>query len=376
MRNMLGIYVHVPFCSSRCSYCDFATNVYDEDLVRRYVVALGGELEAAALYVGEARADTLYLGGGTPPVLGAEGLGRILTAAANHFPVAPGAEVTCEANPETLSPEILDALAAAGVNRLSLGMQTFDAATLTILGRRHEPTEAEDAYWRARAKGFDNVSLDMMYGLPGQERRGWAADLRRALALKPEHVSIYALTLEADVELFRERAAYVFPGDDEQAAMYYDALELLAAGGLVQYEISNFARPGRECRHNLKYWRDEEYLGFGPSAASHWRRGRYRNPRELDEYFAEAATGRWPLANPEPSDPYREMRTAAVLGLRLTAGLDAAAFEERTGVNPKVYYKNELAELAGTGLVTVDGDNVRLSRRGLFLSDEVFSRLI
>lgn len=373
---MLGIYVHVPFCSSRCSYCDFATAPYDERSATRYLAALEGELEAAALYVGKARADTLYLGGGTPPVLGAEPLSRVLTAAANYFPVAPGAEVTCEANPETLSPEILDALAGAGVNRLSLGMQTFDAATLAILGRRHEPMEAEDTYWRARAKGFENVSLDMMYGLPGQNRRGWTADLRRALALKPEHVSIYALTLEPDAKLFRERAAYVFPGDDEQAAMYYDALELLAAGGLVQYELSNFARPGRECRHNLKYWRDEEYLGFGPSAASRWRGGRYRNPRDLDEYCADAATGRWPLANPEPSDPYREMRTAVVLGLRLTAGIDAAAFEERTGVNPKVYYKNELAEFAAAGLVTVDGDNVRLSHRGLFLSDEVFSRLI
>jgi len=373
---MLGIYIHVPFCSSRCSYCDFATAPYDERSAARYLTALEEELEAAALYVEKARADTLYLGGGTPPVLGAEGLGRVLAAVADRFPIAPGAEVTCEANPETLSPEILDALADAGVNRLSLGMQTFDAATLAVLERRHEPTEAEDAYWRARAKGFENVSLDMMYGLPGQDRRGWAADLRRALALKPEHVSIYALTLEPDVKLFRERAAHEFPGDDEQAAMYYDALELLAAGGFVQYEISNFARPGYECRHNLKYWRDDEYLGFGPSAASRWRGGRYRNPRDLDEYCADAATGRWPLANPEPSDAYREMRTAVVLGLRLTAGINAAAFEERTGVNPKVYYKNELAELAAAGLVAVDGDNVRLSRRGLFLSDEVFSRLI
>ncbi len=373
---MLGLYVHVPFCSSRCSYCDFATAPYDERSAARYLAAFEKELEAAALYVGEARADTLYLGGGTPPVLGAEELSHVVEGAADRFPIAPGAEVTCEANPETLSPEILDALAGAGVNRLSLGMQTFDAATLAILERRHEPTEAEDAYWRARAKGFENVSLDMMYGLPGQDRRGWAADLRRALALKPEHISLYALALEPEVKLFRERVAYTFPGDDEQAAMYYDALELVAADGFVQYEISNFARPGRECRHNLKYWRDEEYLGFGPSAASHWRGGRYRNPQDLDEYCAEAATGRWPLANPEPSDPYCEMRTAVVLGLRLTAGIDAAAFEERTGVNPKTYYRKELAELAEAGLVTVEGDNIRLSRKGLFLSDEVFSRLI
>ena len=373
---MLGVYVHVPFCAGRCSYCDFATAPYDERAAARYVRALMGEVGAASLSLGDVRADTLYLGGGTPTALGAVRLSEALAEFTARFAVAPEAEVTCEANPESLTGEVLEALADGGVNRLSLGIQTFDDAMLKTLGRRHSAAQAEDAYWRARAEGFADVSIDLMYGLPGQSLNDCARDLERGLALKPDHVSLYGLTLAPNVKMYRERAAYEFPGDDEQAAMYYKAVDTLTAAGFVHYETSNFARPGRECRHNLKYWRDEEYIGFGPSAASHWRGGRYRNPPDLDEYCAAAATGRWPLANPEPSDPYREMRTAAVLGLRLTAGIDAAAFEDRFGVNPRAYYQKELAEFAAAGLVTVDGNNVRLSREGLFLADEVFAALI
>jgi oxygen-independent coproporphyrinogen-3 oxidase len=373
---MLGIYVHVPFCTSRCAYCDFATAPFDAGDASRYARALAAELEAAAASVGDARADTLYFGGGTPTALGPGRLGDILADVTRRFTVTPEAEVTCEANPESLTDDVLEVLIDADVNRLSLGVQTFDGPILKVLGRVHDAAQAEDAYWRARARGFENVSIDLMYGLPGQHLEGWTRDLERGLALKPDHVSAYALILEPGVKLYRERAAHEFPGDDEQAAMYYKAVDALTAAGFVHYETSNFARPGRECRHNVKYWRDEEYVGFGPSAASHWRGGRYRNPDELDEYCAAAAAGRWPLANPEPSDPYREMRTAAVLGLRLAAGIDAAAFEERFGVNPKDYYGKELEEFAATGLVTVEGDNVRLSRRGLFLADEVFAALI
>ncbi len=373
---MLGVYVHVPFCASRCGYCDFATAPFHEGAATRYLKALNQELDAAALTVDKARADTLYLGGGTPTALGPERLRDVLTGLMGRFTIAAEAEVTCEANPESLTADILSALAEGGVNRLSLGIQTFEDATLKILGRRHDATQAEDAYWRARVEGFDNISIDLMYGLPAQSIDSWTHNLERGLALKPDHVSLYGLTLEPDVKLYRERAAYDFPGDDEQAAMYYAALDAFAAAGFGHYETSNFARPGRECRHNLKYWRDEEYLGFGPSAASHWRGGRYRNPPELDDYCAAAATGRWPLMNAEPSDPYREMRTAAVLGLRLTEGINAAAFEERFGVNPNTYYKKELAEFADAGLVTVDVDSVQLTRSGLFLADEVFAALI
>lgn len=373
---MLSIYLHAPFCASRCTYCDFATALYDADAASRYARALTVEIDAASATIGAARAETLYIGGGTPTTLGPERLGSILADVTRRFAVAAEAEVSCEANPESLTDDVLETLNVKGVNRLSLGVQTFDDPTLKVLGRAHDAAQAEDAYWRARARGFENVSFDLMYGLPGQNLAAWKRDLEHALALKPDHVSVYALTLEPAVKLYRERAAHEFPEGDEQAAMYYAAVDALTGAGFVHYETSNFARPGRECRHNLKYWRDEEYIGFGPSAASHWRGGRYRNPRELDEYCAATAAGRWPLANPEPSDPYREMRTAAVMGLRLTAGIDAAAFEARFGVNPKNYYSKELEEFAAAGLVAAEGDNVRLTRRGLFLADEVFAALI
>jgi oxygen-independent coproporphyrinogen-3 oxidase len=373
---MLGIYVHIPFCASRCGYCDFATAPYDEGAAARYVRALRQELGAAAPSAGSGRADTVYLGGGTPTALGPERLRDILTEVTGRFAVAAEAEVTCEVNPESLTAEALNVLVERGVNRLSLGLQTFDDGTLKILGRRHDAAQAEDAYWRARAEGFENISIDLMYGLPGQSSDAWVRDLEQGLALKPDHVSLYGLTLEPHVKMYRERASYEFPGDDDQAAMYYSAVDTLTAAGFVHYETSNFARPGRECRHNLKYWRDGEYVGFGPSAASHWRAGRYRNPPELNDYCAAAATGRWPLADPEPSDAYREMRTAAVLGLRLIEGIDAGAFGEKFGVNPQTYYQKELAEFASAGLVMVEGDHVRLSREGLFLADEVFAALI
>jgi oxygen-independent coproporphyrinogen-3 oxidase len=347
----------------------------DETRAARYAVALKKELEAAADQAG-GRVDTVYLGGGTPPIIGARRLMGIIEHLATSFELAPDAEFTCEANPESLTAEMLDTLLAAGVTRLSLGAQSFDDKTLAVLGRRHDARGAEDAYWRARAAGFDNVSLDLMYGLPGRPLAGWKQDLERALALGPEHLSAYGLTLPPTSELSRTRYLYYFPDDDEQADMYYAAVDTFGAAGYALYETSNFARPGRECRHNIKYWRDGEYLGFGPAAASHFGRGRYRNPPDLDEYCVRAAVGRWPLVDAEPSDPYREMRTAAVLGLRLAAGIDAAAFERATGVNPKLYYKDIFAKYVAAGLIAVAGDNVRLTRRGLYLADEVFAALI
>jgi oxygen-independent coproporphyrinogen-3 oxidase len=211
--------------------------------------------------------------------------------------------------------------------------------------------------------------------LPDTTLAGWREDVARALALKPNHLSLYALTLEPGVPLSRDRARYRFPDDDEVAAMYYAARDDITTAGFVHYEISNFARPGFECRHNLKYWRDEDWLGFGPSAAGHWRGQRYRNPAALAAYAAAAAAGRWPLGDAEPSDPYREMRTAFVLGLRLTAGVDVGVFTRRYGVDPLAYFEAELAELAA-GLLDMGGGRVRLTREGFFLSDEVFARLI
>lgn len=373
---MLGIYVHIPFCPARCRYCDFVSGVYDDRDARRFLAALFQELDAAAAGVPRAPADAVYFGGGTPLVLGADMLGAVLAALRERFAVTEDAEITLEANPETMTADAAAALVDAGFNRLSLGAQSFRDASLVLLGRRHTAADTETALACARAAGFENISLDLMYGLPETDLAAWREDVKRAAGLNPQHLSAYALTLEPNVPLARARNLYAWPSDDEQAAMYYAAADLLAAAGYGHYEISNFARPGRECRHNLKYWRDEDWLAFGPGAASHWRGGRYRNPDTLDAYCDAAATGRWPLAPAETSDAYREMRTAVTLGLRLTAGIDAADMERRYGVNPLKYYEEELRGITAAGLLEIQGDIIRLSRRGLFLSDEVLSRLI
>jgi oxygen-independent coproporphyrinogen-3 oxidase len=361
----IGIYVHVPFCATRCDYCDFVSAPYDAAAAARYLAALRDEARAGADAAGAPRANTLYVGGGTPPVLGAAPLANLISHTTGLFGIDAGAEITVEANPETVDDELLDALTAAGVNR-----------TLRTLARRHDAAAAEEAYYTACKAGIENVSIDLMYGLPGRGRSSWRDDVTRGMALKPNHISLYALTLEPHVPLARARGEHTFAGDDEVAAMYYDAVEQLTAAGYRHYEISNFARAGYECRHNLKYWRDDDYLAFGPGAASHWRGGRYRNPADLAAYCAAAATRRWPLGDHELSDAYREFRTAVTLALRLLEGVDCAAFERRFGVNPAAYYRDELAELTAAGLVEVDDGNIRLSRRGLFLSDEVFARLI
>jgi len=371
---MVGLYVHVPFCASRCGYCDFTSQVYDAAAASRYLKALGEEAAAARATVGPQEADTLYFGGGTPTTLGAKDLTRLLGTVHRTFRPTADAEVTCEANPESATAAVLAALRRGGVNRLSLGVQSLDDRLLRAIGRRHDAAGAEAAARRARAAGFANVSLDLIYGLPAQTVEQWRGDLGRALALEPDHVSLYALTLEPHVPL--ARAGTPLPGDDALADMYYAAADELTTAGFVHYEISNFARPGRECRHNLKYWRDDDYLAFGPAAAAHWRGSRHKNPPALDAYCVAAGRGAWPLTEVEPSDPAREMRTAMVLGLRLLAGVDAPAFRARFGVDPREHYAAELRDLAAAGLVEVAGDTVRLSRRGLFLSDEVFARLI
>jgi oxygen-independent coproporphyrinogen-3 oxidase len=373
---MIGIYVHIPFCVARCRYCDFVSAVYNDGDGRRFLAALEREMETAAPLAAGERANTVYFGGGTPLALGAENLTALLATLKGLFDVTEDAEVTLETNPEAIAGNAAAVLVDAGFNRLSLGAQTFRDESLALLGRRHTAAETEAALARARAAGFENISLDLMYALPETDLAGWREDVKRAAALNPQHLSAYALTLEPEVPLARARDCYAWPGDDEQAAMYYAATDLLAAAGYGHYEISNFARPGRECHHNLKYWRDEDWLAFGPGAAAHWRGGRYRNPADPGAYAAAASVGQWPLAPAEVSDAYREMRTAVTLGLRLTAGINAGEIENRFGVNPLRYYREELAELTAAGLLEVIGENIRLSRRGLFLSDEVMVRLI
>ncbi|UCE27361.1 MAG: radical SAM family heme chaperone HemW [Candidatus Coatesbacteria bacterium] len=372
-----GLYIHIPFCLRRCAYCDFDSSVLgDGPEVEKYADAVAIESRASSSFLPGLTVQTAYLGGGTPTAIGAGPLAGLVDSVFSSFDTSAVVEFTCEANPENVDAEILEAVRAFGVNRLSLGIQSFNDALLGWMGRLHTAAEAVAAYEAARINDFENVSLDLMYGVPGQTRDGWLDDVSRLIDLEPEHISTYCLQLGSGAPLVKERRGINLPDDEIAVEMYYAAKEVFEAAGYRHYEISNFAKPGFECRHNVNYWRNGEYLGLGPSAASHVGGARYTNPHGLDAYTTAVAVGRWPLAAPEPSDPAREARTALVLGLRMLEGVDAADFKARYDFGVADTTGEDIGILVDAGLLEHNGGVVRLTRRGLFLSDEVFSRLI
>ncbi len=326
-----------------------------------YVSALCASLRAAAADAADYAVDTVYFGGGTPSLLGAERLAALLRTVTDSFSVAPDAEITFEANPESARDEsALRALRRAGFNRVSLGMQSADDSELRALGRVHTACDTDAAVAAARRAGFTNFSLDLIYGLPAQTRKRWRETLEAALALAPEHLSCYALKLEPGTPLFRARPA--LPDDDAQAEMYLDAVALLAERGFVQYEISNFSRPGHESRHNLKYWTLGEYLGFGPGAHSDFGGRRFAVSRDLDAFIeGKAAFGEDAAISPRERASERVM-----LGLRLTRGLPA---DEFAGAEPV------LRECAAHGLAALADGRWRLTPEGFLVSNEIILRV-
>lgn len=381
---MRGIYVHVPFCERKCAYCDF------------YSVPLSAAREEAGGFAGlvvrelglllsahpglrDVPSDTVFFGGGTPTVLGAGALRGLIAAIRDRLPVAPGAEVSVEANPGTVGPEALRDLRAGGFNRLSLGVQSFSPRILSTLGRSHGPGDAVRAFRAAREAGFDNVGLDLIFGIPGQSRAQWREDLERAVALGPSHVSAYALSPERGTPLHAAvaRGGLSLPPDEEIAAMYGDLREILASSGFRQYEISNFSRPGAECRHNLKYWRREGYLGLGPAAHGLLfppGRSPYglrtANPPSFGEYGRRIREGRLPWADAREADRDDAWREGLIAGLRMTEGVDLAEAEKRWGAPPDTV-RGALDRLGGAGRLVRDGSRVRLPAELLFVSNAV-----
>jgi len=372
----LGLYVHIPFCQSRCRYCDFNTYAGLEGLFETYVRALLREIGLA----GPAPVSTVYIGGGTPTVLPLFSLIQILDAVRGGFALAAEAEVTIEANPGTVEAGALATLRERGVNRLSLGVQSFADDELRLLGRIHSAEQAAAALIVARQAGFDNVSLDLIFGLPGQTLAGWRYSLERALALEPEHLSLYALSVEAGTPLARDinRGHLPPPDPDTAAEMYEMAAEVNAAAGYLHYEISNWARgPGRQCRHNLIYWRNEPYLGLGAGAHSWQGRRRWANAAAPEEYTTRLAEGDSALAEEETISPELEMGETMMMGLRLVEeGVPVGRFRRRFGLDPRDHYRVEIAELVDLGLLDVDDERLRLSPRGHLLGNQVFARFL
>jgi oxygen-independent coproporphyrinogen-3 oxidase len=372
---MLGLYIHVPFCAAICNYCNFNRGLFEAALKARYVEALIAEIHRAAPACGSARADTIYFGGGTPSLLEAEEVARIVEACDAAFDVSADREVTLEANPETVGESRLAAFRRAGVTRLSFGVQSFRDEELGRLTRLHSADRARAAYAEARAAGFDNVSLDLMMWLPGQRVVEWLESVDAAIALAPEHLSLYLLEVYPNAPLkdAMARARWSQAPDEDAAAMYLTAMERLDAAGYAQYEISNVARPGRRSRHNLKYWTDGEWLGFGCGAHSTRDGVRWKNVASTEEYVERIRTGQPTAVDVRRLTPDERLGDALFTGLRLADGIDLNAVFERYGVDVWRRFGADLEPFVDAGCLCHKGDRLCLTRRGMLLAHEVMT---
>lgn len=369
-----ALYVHVPFCRSRCGYCDFHVDLLRAGRVRPLVDALLRELELAAAETPVAL-ETIFVGGGTPTVLPAGELRRLLAACAALRDPAAAHEFTVEANPATVTDETAEIFAEAGVNRISLGAQSFERGELRVLERLHKPEQVEATLALLRRHGFTHFNLDLIFGIPGQTLASWTASLERTVALGVEHISGYGLTYEEGTRLHRQRSqAIVQPLDEDlEAEMYERMQDVLSAAGFEQYEISNFARPTCACRHNLVYWRNEPYLGIGPSAASYVKGLRYKNVADTAAYVAAIQDGRFARCDEERLDDDSRARESAMLWLRLNEGLGRERFAAEFGADPVAYFGPAVARHAEAGLLEVTPASVRLTRAGRLLANRVIA---
>ena len=373
--RQLGLYLHIPFCKSICNYCNFNRGLVEPRLKRRYVDALEAEIDRA----GDGTAvDTIYFGGGTPSLLAAEEVARLIAVCQRVFDVDPRAEISLETNPETVTTSRLGGWLAAGVNRLSFGVQSFHDAELRRLGRRHSAAKAREAVVLARAAGCRNISLDLMLWLPAQSRADCRASVETLVELKPDHASLYMLELYPNAPLREEmaRSGWSLAPDEDAAAMYLEALEQTDAAGYTQYEISNVARVGKRCRHNLKYWRDGEWLGFGCGAHSTRDGCRWKNFSETERYVAVVNDGGAVVSQRHQLTPEERLGDALFTGLRLVEGLDLDRVRLRYGVDVMERYRPAIAVFLDQALLVHESQHLRLTRPGMLLANEVMRTFV
>lgn len=376
----MQVYVHIPYCRQKCRYCDFASYAGRESSMARYVDTLLKEMDASLAR--PIPVDTVYIGGGTPSILPPHELGRILDHLRSSCTLLPRSEITCEANPGTLTAQWLREAVRAGVNRISMGMQAKQPQLLRTLGRIHTHEDVLQSVALVREAGIRNLSLDLMFGLPGQTREMWRETLDAALALEPEHLSCYGLIPEEGTPLKADLDAgrLELPDEEVERQMYDDALELLAAHGYAQYEISNFARPGLFCRHNLGYWRGIEYQGFGASAASYGHVGRemrrWTNPSGIEEYIAMVNAHAWERRECTSLTKEDERYEVLMLGLRLNAGVSEEEFRMKFGMTLDEYRGDALRRLERQGLLSHQDGRWRLTRRGMDVQNAVLVDLM
>lgn len=368
MRDKLGIYIHVPFCDNgKCPYCDFYSVIAGKSLKEKYINAVRKDLAERAVKASNRQVDTVYFGGGTPSVIG-EGLAQILDAVRENYNVENNAEVTFEANPAEITFDLLLELRKAGFNRLSLGMQSSVPEELKLLGRRHSPDDVAKTVNDARRAGFENISLDLMLCVPRQTHKSMIRSIDFAASLKPEHISAYLLKVEPGTGYFKIKKALNLPCDDEQADMYLEACAALENRGYAQYEISNFAKPGFESRHNLKYWNCDEYLGFGPAAHSFFKGERCYYPRSLEKYI----NGEKPVSDGKGG----ALEEYIMLRLRLREGILENELKKRYDVDFSIFGDKKLSKFENAGLVKVKAGRISLTQKGFIVSNSVIGELI
>lgn len=368
----IGLYVHVPFCPRKCGYCDFYSITPSDSLVRDYIDAVLTELDAA-LADNRLHVETIFVGGGTPSFLPESSLARLMGRLAHisrtHHPI----EFSVEVNPASLTGDKAALLRQAGVTRISMGAQSFVGAELQMLDRLHGPDDIAAGVELVRRVGFEHLNLDLIFGIPGQTLRTWSQSLDAAVDLGPDHVACYGLTYEPGTPLtLRRDSGQITPLDEDlETEMYLQAIDRLAASGFQQYEISNFARPGGQCRHNLRYWRGQPGIGVGPAAAGYLDGCRWRNVVSVADYVGRIRSGQATAVDVERLDPLGRAGEAAMLRLRMTDGIRCEEFQALTGYDPRALFADAIENHIRTGLLTVDHNQIALTRKGLPLADAV-----
>ena len=376
MPHDIALYIHVPFCRHRCNYCSFVSYERRDAEIPAYLHALKKELVGRSH--GE-RVRSIYFGGGTPSLLSVEQVDDILSTISSLFAVYEEAEITMEANPGTIDITYLTAIRGLGINRLSLGVQSLNSSELVLLGRIHTEAEARDAVCFARKSGFTNLSLDLIYGLPGQTLPDWQNTLNEAVEMEPEHLSVYCLSLEAGTPIWEAVRRKHIPNIniDLSADQYELAEDFLVSYGYRHYEISNWAKEKRECRHNITYWKNLPYLGLGVGAHSYLNGRRFANTRSIDNYIAAFSDNLHPaLELDEEVSPELQLAETVFLGLRLCDGISVDNIRSRFGIDLLERYNRQVEDMLGAGLLDYNGRQLRLTRRGRLLSNEVFWRFL
>ncbi len=371
----LGLYLHIPFCESICNYCNFNRGLLDDDLKARYVEALVTEIRRAG---DGAQVDTVYFGGGTPSLLSASQMTNVLGACRSAFQIEPTAEISLEVNPETAERSCLDGWMRAGVTRLSFGVQSFRDDELERLGRRHTADRARQAVRLARSAGFEDISVDLMLWLPSQTRAHCRESVEALIDLAPTHASLYLLELYPNAPLKEEmaRAGWSLAPDEDAAEMYLEALDRMDACGYEQYEISNVARPLHRCRHNLKYWRDGEWLGFGCGSHSTRHKCRWKNLSETERYVECVTANESVVAERHELTEEEQLGDRLFMGLRLTEGIDVGEVQQDCGVDVMAHYGAELTPFLDADVLRLESGRLSLTRQGMLVANEVMKTFV